>query len=436
MPADDRDIIPPDESEQSEVVEESPVDQAAVDEMGDGSADERGAGSVEELGAEITDDEVEESPMIRRARELLKTEPGHHPPPDPKAIPPGSFLGRAFELLNPGPVIPREPTAADVAAFYARLREEDDLPSPSETYYSRPSLDDRRKSVRERLHPIADDPVETIDIPLDKIVDDDFERRASTDPDDQAKLVASIATSGLVNPLTVMRDQHVPDRFHLVCGGHRLDALRALKKTHARCTVRDSLSERAALLMNLGENLARRTLTSFQLAAQIELIIRKFLIKPDEVACALGLSVVHVRSMLRYLSTLPPDVVADWKSGHPALTHRMLARLAREPFPSRIWQSIRSRSELAENAVPTTFVPTESDGDESGWEPYKRPTRAKLARLRDILMRAKLPADPEKLREILVGLVDWTRGAKRSIPHLLAPVLKARSKPRRRAKSA
>jgi len=427
----ERDAI---ESADDVTAEESSVDQTAKVE--ESSVDQAASGAVADLGDEITDEEVEESPMIRRARELLKTEPGHHPPPDPKAIPPESFLGRAFALVNSGPVIPKEPTDADETAFYAQLREQDDLPSPSETYYSRPSLADRRKSVRERLHPVAEDPIETIDIPIEKIMDDDFERRSFTDPDDQAKLVASIATSGLVNPLTVMCDEHIPDRYHLICGGHRLDALRSLKKTHARCTVRGPLSERAALLMNLGENLARRTLTSFQLAAQIELIVRKFLLKPEEVAGALGLSVVHVRSLLRYLSTLPPDVTSDWKAGHPALTHRMLARLAREPFPSRTWQSIRSRSELAENAVPTTFIPSESDGDESGWEPFKRPTRAKLARLRDILMRAKLPTDPEKLREILVGLVDWTRGAKRSIPHLLAPVLKARSKPRRRAKSA
>ena len=246
--------------------------------------------------------------------------------------------------------------------------------------------------------------------------------------------MASIASSGLINALTVARDAHDPEHYHLICGGHRLDALRSLKKTHARCTVRGPLSDRDLLLMNLGENLARRTLTSFQLASQIELIVRKFLVKPEEVAGALGLSAVHVRSMLRYLSTLPPDVVADWKAGHPALTHRMLARLVREPFPSRVWQSIRSRSELAENVVPTTFTPTESDLDESGWEPYRRPTRAKLARLRDILMRARLPADPEKVRELLVGLVDWTRGAKRSIPHLLAPPLKERPKPRRLAR--
>ena len=162
----ERDAI---ESADDVTAEESSVDQTAKVE--ESSVDQAASGADDEMGDEITDDEVEESPVIRRARELLKTEPGHHPPPDPKAIPPESFLGRAFALANSGPVIPKEPTDADEAAFYAQLREQDDLPSPSETYYSRPSLADRRKSVRERLHPLVEDPVETIDIPLDKILD-------------------------------------------------------------------------------------------------------------------------------------------------------------------------------------------------------------------------------------------------------------------------
>jgi ParB/RepB/Spo0J family partition protein len=380
--------------------------------------------------------ETTDSVVGRRVHELLGTEPGHHPLPDPKDIDPESFLGKMFVRANSGPVIPREPTAADEAAFYARLREDDKLPPASETFQARPSLAELRKSLHERLHPLVEGPIEMLEIPLGKILDDDFEHRSAMDPDEQARLVASIASSGLINPLTVLRDAHDPDRFHLVCGSHRLDALRTLKKTHARCTVRGPLSDRDVLLLNLGENLARRTLSSFQLASQIELIVRKFLVKPEEIAAALGLSAVHVRSMLRYLSTLPPDIVSDWKNAHHLLTHRMLARLVREPFPSRVWQGIRSRSEIVENTIPNTYVPTADDLDQSGWEPYARPTRAKLARARDILMRAKLPADTEKLRETLVGIIDWARGARRTIPHLLVPVLKERPKPRRIAQSA
>jgi ParB/RepB/Spo0J family partition protein len=368
-----------------------------------------------------------------RTRALLNAEPGHHPPSDSNLIDPESFLGRMVARANSGSIIPTEPTEADEAAFYAQLREDDDL--PSDTYRERPSIAALRKTLRERLHPLVEAPTETLEIPLDKILVDDFDLRSTMDPDDQARLVASIATSGLINPLVVRRDDRDPDLYHLICGAHRREALLSLGKTHARCTVRGPLSERDVLLLNLGENLARRTLTSFQLASQIELLVRKFMLRPEEIAGALGMSAVHVRSFLRYLSTLPPDVISDWKNAHPALTHRMLARIVREPFPSRTWQQIRSRSEIAENAVPTTFVPTDEDLDQSGWEPFRRPTRAKLARARDILMRAKLPADPEKIRELLVGLVDWTRGARRSVPHLLVPTLKDRPKPRRLAKT-
>ena len=379
---------------------------------------------------------ADDDPIVGlRTRALLNSEPGHHPSADKNIIDPQSFLGQMVARMNSTAVIPEEASEKEEIAFYNRLREEDDLP-PSDTFLSRPSIAEIRKTVRERLHPLVENPIETIEIPLDKISDDDFDLRSTMDPDDQSKLVASIATSGLINALTVRRDEHDPDLYHLINGGHRLAALRTLKKTHARCTVRGPLSERDILLMNLGENFARRTLTSFQLASQIELIVRKFMLKPAEIAGALGLSEVHVRSFLRYLSSLPADVISDWRNAHPALTHRMLARIAREPFPSQTWQQIRSRSEIAECAVPNRFKATQEDLDETGWEPFRRPTRAKLARLRDIVMRAKLPADPEKLRKILVGLVDWTRGAERTIPYLLVPTLKDRPKPRRLAQSA
>jgi hypothetical protein len=161
----------------------------------------------------------DDDPIVgRRTRELLDTEPGHHPAPDSDVIAPESFLGQMFARANSGPVIPKEPSDAEVAAFYAQLREDDDLSSASDTYRARPSVAEMRKTLRERLHPLVENPVETLEIPLEKILDDDFERRSATDPDDQAKLVASIASSGLINPLTVLRDEHDPDRFHLICG--------------------------------------------------------------------------------------------------------------------------------------------------------------------------------------------------------------------------
>ena len=109
--------------------------------------------------------EMDDPIVGRRTRELLGTEPGHHPPPDQKNIDPSSFLGQMFARANSGLVIPKDPAAADEVAFFNRLREQDELPSPSDTYCARPSIAEMRKSVRERLHPLVEGPVETMRFP-------------------------------------------------------------------------------------------------------------------------------------------------------------------------------------------------------------------------------------------------------------------------------
>jgi ParB/RepB/Spo0J family partition protein len=395
--------------------------------------------SEEDSNPQLTTDEDEgaESPVVKRTRELLESEPGSHPPPDPRAIDPQSALGKMFAAMNPGSIIPSTPDEIAQAAFFARLREQDDMPEPSETYLNRPRTPaELRKSLRERLHPHVEGPIETLHLPLAKISNGNFENcRRSKDTEERASLKASMASkTGLINAIVVCRDAHDPDKYHLIAGFTRYELARELGWPTIRCTIREVHSERDALLMNLSENVARSNLTSFELAAQIELICRRFLLKPEDIAEALGLSVRHVYSMLRYMSVLPPDVISDWKNAHPLLTFRILDRLSKEPNPTRAWQAMRARHEIEENKVPTTFVPTEDDGDTSGWEEFKRPTKAKLARLRDILSRAKLPNDPELLRKIAIGIVDWARGATRSIPHILAPQLKRRTRPRRLAK--
>ncbi|MGB7811109.1 MAG: ParB/RepB/Spo0J family partition protein [Polyangia bacterium] len=312
------------------------------------------------------------------------------------------------------------------------------MPEPSDTYQNRPprTAADLREGLKERLHPHVEGPIETREILLSQISNGNFENcRRSKDTEERAALKASMASkTGLLNAIVVCRDPHDPEKFHPICGYTRLELARELGWSTIRCTIREVHSERDALLMNLSENLARSNLTPYESAAQIELICRRFLVKPEEVAKALALSVRHVYSMLRYMSVLPPDVIADWKNAHPLLTFRILDRLSKEPNPTRAWQAMRARHEIEENKVPTTFVPTEDDGDTSGWEEFTRPSKAKLAHLRDILSRAKLPNDPERLRKIAIGIVDWARGATRSIPDVLAPQLKRRAQPRRLAK--
>jgi ParB/RepB/Spo0J family partition protein len=386
-----------------------------------------------------------EMPQARRALELRHSQPGSRPAPDPAAIDPSSSLGQMFSMMNPGST-----TDADVAVLQQRLREENDdpsaMPSPSQAYCDRPAREpipwparDVRTSYRERLFGRAAEPevVETRDILLSDIVDcDSVNSSRDANPAKFAALKASMASkTGLINAITVTPDPRHSGKFLNICGGNRVKAARELGQTTIRATIRQVHNECDALLMNLVENAARKDLTSFELAAQVELIVRKFhtTISVTEIAKLLGFSTGHVYTMLRLLSNLPSDILTDWANQHPLLTVKFLEKLHQEPDPSGTWQSVRTKHELRENQLPyNSFVPAEDDGDQSGWEEYKRPSKAKLIRLRDIVVRAKLPVDPEKFRKVIVGLVDWMRGASPNIPYILSPSLKRRPRPRRR----
>ena len=270
----------------------------------------------EESNQQLPSDEDEgaESPVVKRTRELLESEPGFHPPPDPRVIDPQSALGKMFAAMNPGSIIPSTPDEIAQAAFFARLREQDDMPEPSDTYQNRPprTAADLREGLKERLHPHVEGPIETREILLSQISNGNFENcRRSKDTEERAALKASMASkTGLLNAIVVCRDPHDPEKFHPICGYTRLELARELGWNTIRCTIREVHGERDALLMNLSENLARSNLTPYESAAQIELICRRFLVKPEEVAKALALSVRHVYSMLRYMSVLPPDVIS------------------------------------------------------------------------------------------------------------------------------
>ena len=57
----------------------------------------------------------------------------------------------------------------------------------------------------------------------------------------------------------------------------------------------------------------------------------------------------------------------------------------------------------------------------SGWSEFKRPSKATLSGFSDVIAMAKLPSDPEAVRELLTGFCDWARGATARIPYLVTP---------------
>jgi hypothetical protein len=143
--------------------------------------------------------------------------------------------------------------------------------------------------------------------------------------------------------------------------------------------------------------------------------------------------------MLRSLLTsLPSNARKDWQNRHPAATLPKLSAVSREFDKVAAWERVRSQHEKAESRVLSPSIhddedESESERDSTGWEEYRRPSKAAIRRMRDVVSRAKLPSDPESLRELAVGLLDWARGATSKVPHVLASPLKKR--PHRRIRN-
>jgi hypothetical protein len=149
----------------------------------------------------------------------------------------------------------------------------------------------------------------------------------------------------------------------------------------------------------------------------------------------LGYSLSYVYTLIRLLTSLPASVLQDWKAGHPLLSLPRLERLAHDVADGENkWLSMR-RLHAKEEGKPLpsleeqlACLDDEDDAahDVTGWTPFKRPTKAAILRIRDVLARQRMPADPKEFRQLAIGLCDYVRGASSTIPFVLTPPLRKR----------
>jgi ParB family chromosome partitioning protein len=86
------------------------------------------------------------------------------------------------------------------------------------------------------------------------------------DPDDVADLRDAIETNGQIVPILVRRHPTVPDRYLLVYGRRRLQAIRTSQKVQTVRALIASMGEDAAVRAQISENMARRDLSFIERA--------------------------------------------------------------------------------------------------------------------------------------------------------------------------
>jgi ParB family transcriptional regulator, chromosome partitioning protein len=172
-------------------------------------------------------------------------------------------------------------------------------------------------------------------VPIDHIKPNPFQPRQDFREEDLAELQASIAASGLLQPITV---RAAGDGFELVAGERRLRAATRLGWTEIPAIVKE-YDDRALLTLALVENLQRADLNAVEEADGYSRLIAEFRLTQQEVAAIVGKDRSTVANALRLLK-LPPPIRAMLQAGNLSVGHarallamqseRVMVDLARE----------------------------------------------------------------------------------------------------------
>lgn len=140
-------------------------------------------------------------------------------------------------------------------------------------------------------------------LPVEALEPNRFQPRRTVDPASLAELKASIAASGLLQPVVVRQNGA---GYELVAGERRWRAVRELGWKHIPAVVRD-VDDRTLLTLALVENLQRASLSAIDEAQGYERLAREFALPHAAIAEAVGRDRSTVANAIRLLK-LPASV--------------------------------------------------------------------------------------------------------------------------------
>lgn len=226
-------------------------------------------------------------------------------------------------------------------------------------------------------------PFRQIDLKL--IRPNPFQPRKEFKDEDLTQLQASIAATGLLQPVTV---RAVGDHFELIAGERRVRAATRLGWTDIPAIVKD-YDDRALLTLALVENLQRADLNPIEEAEGYSRLVAEFSLTQQEVANVVGKDRSTVANSLRLLN-LPQVVRRMLQDGQLTVGHarallalpseRVITDLAREIVAKNL--SVRDVERRVKQAAPPTRQPNAAMASPNG-----AARTAEIHRLTDRLRR-------------------------------------------------
>lgn len=156
-------------------------------------------------------------------------------------------------------------------------------------------------------------------VPLRALRAGRYQPRVSMDPAGLEALSASIAASGLMQPIVVRPAPDGSGNFEVIAGERRWRALERLGKQEAPVIVR-SVGDQEAAELGLVENLQREDLNPMDRAAALRRLTDEFGLTHQALAGRIGLDRVTVTNLLR-LTELDPETAGYIRDGSLSAGH-------------------------------------------------------------------------------------------------------------------
>ena len=198
-------------------------------------------------------------------------------------------------------------------------------------------------------------------IPIEQIRPNPFQPRKEFREEDLAQLQASIAATGLLQPITVRR---ADDHFELIAGERRLRAATRLGWADIPAIVKD-YDDKALLTLALVENLQRSDLNPIEEAEGYSRLVAEFDLTQQEVAAIVGKDRSTVANSLRLLN-LPVPIREMVQASRLSVGHarallaipseRVMIDLAREAVAKNL--SVRDIERRVKQATTSARPPS------------------------------------------------------------------------------
>jgi ParB family transcriptional regulator, chromosome partitioning protein len=222
------------------------------------------------------------------------------------------------------------------------------------------------------------------EIPLGEIDRNPYQTRTRFDEVQLAELAASIAATGVVQPVLV---RSLPGgRFQLIAGERRWLASKMAGKDTIPAILRQ-VSDEQAMEMTIVENLQRTDLNPMEQARAYDRLGKEFKLTQEQMAQRTGKDRASVANFLRLLR-LPAEVQSKVEAGELSFGHAR-ALLALED-PKALFEAVKKITALSmsvrqtESYIQGLLYPEKHAGEEK----VKAPLDPNVREARDLLQRA------------------------------------------------